>query len=261
MIREMDHFKVENLSISFGGLKAVNDISFKVEKNTIFSIIGPNGSGKTTIFNLINGVYQPDGGKILLDGENLVGYTPDRIARRGVARTFQNIELFSNATVIDNLLLGRHIHMKTGVFSGAFMWGRRSRAAKEEIRNIKIVEKIIDVFDLQVVRDQFVSGLPYGKRKLVELGRALALEPKILLLDEPSAGMNTEEKEDLHIWIKDIQEDYKVTILLIEHDMNMVMGISDRVLAMNQGEKIVEGTPQEVQRHPEVIKAYLGEAE
>jgi branched-chain amino acid transport system ATP-binding protein len=261
MIREMDHFKVENLSISFGGLKAVNDISFKVEKNTIFSVIGPNGSGKTTIFNLINGVYKPDGGKILLDGENLVGYTPDRIARRGVARTFQNIELFSNATVIDNLLLGRHIHMKTGVFSGAFMWGRRSRAAKEEIRNIKIVEKIIDVFDLQVVRDQFVSGLPYGKRKLVELGRALALEPKILLLDEPSAGMNTEEKEDLHIWIKDIQEDYKVTILLIEHDMNMVMGISDRVLAMNQGEKIVEGTPQEVQRHPEVIKAYLGEAE
>jgi branched-chain amino acid transport system ATP-binding protein len=257
----MDHFKVENLSISFGGLKAVNDISFKVEKNTIFSVIGPNGSGKTTIFNLINGVYKPDGGKILLDGENLVGYTPDRIARRGVARTFQNIELFSNATVIDNLLLGRHIHMKTGVFSGAFMWGRRSRAAKEEIRNIKIVEKIIDVFDLQVVRDQFVSGLPYGKRKLVELGRALALEPKILLLDEPSAGMNTEEKEDLHIWIKDIQEDYKVTILLIEHDMNMVMGISDRVLAMNQGEKIVEGTPQEVQRHPEVIKAYLGEAE
>ncbi|MGO8989020.1 MAG: ABC transporter ATP-binding protein [bacterium] len=261
MIQEIDHFKVENLSISFGGLKAVNDISFKVKKNTIFSVIGPNGSGKTTIFNLINGVYKPDGGKILLDGENLVGYTPDRIARRGVARTFQNIELFSNATVIDNLLLGRHIHMKTGVFSGAFMWGRRSRAAEEEIRNIKIVEKIIDVFDLQMVRDQFVSELPYGKRKLVELGRALALEPKILLLDEPSAGMNTEEKEDLHIWIKDIQEDYKVTILLIEHDMNMVMGISDRVLAMNQGEKIVEGTPQEVQRHPEVIKAYLGEAE
>jgi branched-chain amino acid transport system ATP-binding protein len=257
----MDHFKVENLSVNFGGLKAVKDISFRVEKNTIFSIIGPNGSGKTTIFNLINGVYKPDIGKILLDGENLVGYAPDRIARRGVARTFQNIELFSNATVIDNLLLGRHVHMKTGVFSGAFMWGRRSRAAKEEIRNIKIVEKIIDVFDLQVVRDQFVSGLPYGKRKLVELGRALALEPKILLLDEPSAGMNTEEKEDLHIWIKDIQEDYKVTILLIEHDMNMVMGISDRVLAMNQGEKIVEGTPQEVQRHPEVIKAYLGEAE
>ena len=257
----MDHFKVENLSISFGGLKAVKNINFKVNKNTIFSVIGPNGSGKTTIFNLINGVYKPDTGKILLDGENLVGYTPDRIARRGVARTFQNIELFSNATVVDNLLLGRHVHMKTGVFSGAFMWGRKSRAAKEEIRNIRFVEKIIDLFDLQLVRDEFVSALPYGKRKLVELGRALALEPKILLLDEPSAGMNTEEKEDLHIWIKDIQEDYKVTILLIEHDMNMVMGISDRVLAMNQGEKIIEGTPQEVQRHPEVIKAYLGETD
>jgi len=259
--KAMDHFKVENLSISFGGLKALKNISFKVNKNTIFSVIGPNGSGKTTIFNLINGVYKPDTGKILLDGENLVGYTPDRIARRGVARTFQNIELFSNATVVDNLLLGRHVHMKTGVFSGAFMWGRRSRAAKEEIRNIRFVEKIIDLFDLQLVRDEFVSALPYGKRKLVELGRALALEPKILLLDEPSAGMNTEEKEDLHIWIKDIQEDYKVTILLIEHDMNMVMGISDRVLAMNQGEKIIEGTPKEVQRHPEVIKAYLGETD
>jgi len=258
---ERDHLKVENLSISFGGLKAVNDISFQVEKNTIFSIIGPNGSGKTTIFNLISGVYVPDTGKVLLEGENLVGYTPDRIARRGVARTFQNIELFSQATVVANLLLGRHIHMKTGVFSGAFMWGRSSPAAKEEIRNIKIVEKIVDFLDLQTVRDQFVSNLPYGKRKLVELGRALALEPTVLLLDEPSAGMNTEEKEDFKIWIKDIQEDYKVTILLIEHDMNMIMGISDRILAMNQGDKIVEGTPQEVQGHPEVIRAYLGEAD
>jgi branched-chain amino acid transport system ATP-binding protein len=257
----MKHFKVENLSISFGGLKAVNDISFEVEKNTIFSIIGPNGSGKTTIFNLINGIYAPDTGKVLLEGENLVGYTPDRIARRGVARTFQNIELFSQATVIANLLLGRHIHMNTGVFSGAFMWGRSSPAAKEEIRNTEIVEKIVDFLDLQTVRDQFVSNLPYGKRKLVELGRALALEPKVLLLDEPSAGMNTEEKEDLRIWIRDIQEDYKVTILLIEHDMNMIMGISNRILAMNQGEKIVEGTPMEVQTHPDVIKAYLGEAD
>jgi branched-chain amino acid transport system ATP-binding protein len=258
---EMGHFSVENLGISFGGLKAVNDISFQVEKNTIFSIIGPNGSGKTTIFNLISGVYKPDSGSILLDGVNLVGRAPDHIARRGIARTFQNIELFSNATVRDNLLLGRHIHMKTGVFSGAFMWGRSSPAAQEEIRNIKMVEKIVDFLDLQIVRDQFVSNLPYGKRKLVELGRALALEPKVLLLDEPSAGMNTEEKEDLKVWIKDIQEDYKVTILLIEHDMNMIMGISDRILAMNQGEKIVEGTPQEVQRHPEVIRADLGEAE
>ncbi len=257
----MDHFRVENLSISFGGLKAVHDVSFQVEKNRIFSIIGPNGSGKTTIFNLISGIYRPDGGGVFLEGESLTGLSPDRVARRGVARTFQNIELFSNASVMDNLLLGRHIHMKTGVFSGAFLWGRRSPAAREEIRNREVVERIIDFLDLQSVRNLPVASLPYGKRKLVELGRALALEPRLLLLDEPSAGMNTEEKEDLNLWIRDIREDYGVTILLIEHDMNMIMGISDRILAVNQGQSIIEGTPQEVQSHPEVIRAYLGEAD
>jgi branched-chain amino acid transport system ATP-binding protein len=257
----MDHFRVDNLSISFGGLKAVHDVSFRVEKNRIFSIIGPNGSGKTTIFNLISGIYRPDGGGVFLEGESLTGLSPDRVARRGVARTFQNIELFSNASVMDNLLLGRHIHMKTGVFSGAFLWGRRSRAAREEIRNREVVERIIDFLDLQSVRSLPVASLPYGKRKLVELGRALALEPRLLLLDEPSAGMNTEEKEDLNLWIRDIREDYGVTILLIEHDMNMIMGISDRILAVNQGQAIIEGTPQEVQSHPEVIRAYLGEAD
>jgi branched-chain amino acid transport system ATP-binding protein len=257
----MDHFRLENLGISFGGLKAVNNVGFSVEKNSIFSIIGPNGSGKTTIFNMISGIYKPNSGRIVCEGKDLVGLTPDRIARRGVARTFQNIELFSNATVMDNLLLGRHIHMNTGVFTGAFLWGRRSKAAREEILNREIVERIIDFLDLQSVRDQYVANLPYGKRKLVELGRALALEPKILLLDEPSAGMNTEEKQDLNIWIKDIQTDYHVTILLIEHDMNMIMGISDRIFAMSQGEKIVEGPPKEVQSHPEVIRAYLGEGD
>ncbi|HPP81785.1 MAG TPA: ABC transporter ATP-binding protein, partial [Deltaproteobacteria bacterium] len=215
----MAHVRVENLSISFGGIKAVDDVSFEVEDNTIFSIIGPNGSGKTTIFNMISGIYRPDSGRVTLDGEDLVGKRPDKIAKKGIARTFQNIQLFTNATVMDNIMLGRHIHMKTGVLGGAFMWGRSSPTAKEEVKNREIVEHIIDFLDLQSVRDQFVGNLPYGKRKLVELGRALALEPKVLLLDEPSAGMNTEEKDDLRIWIKDIQEDYRVTILLIEHDM------------------------------------------
>ena len=257
----MPHFKIENLSISFGGIKAVECVSFEVQHNKIFSIIGPNGSGKTTIFNMISGIYKPDSGKIFLEDENLVGYRPDNIARKGIARTFQNIQLFGNASVMDNLMLGRHIHMNTGIMDGAFMWGKHSSAAKEEVKNREIIEHIVDFLDLQSVRDQFVSSLPYGKRKLVELGRALAIEPKVLLLDEPSAGMNTEEKDDLKIWIKDIQEDYQVTILLIEHDMNMVMGISDRILAISQGVKITEGTPQEVQKHPDVIAAYLGAEE
>jgi branched-chain amino acid transport system ATP-binding protein len=257
----MSYFSVNNLSISFGGLKAVNNISFSVEKNEIFSIIGPNGSGKTTIFNLISGIYNPDEGAVIMESENLVGKTPDRIAQRGIARTFQNIELFANATVMDNLMLGRHIHMKTGIFGGALMFGKRSRAAREEVAHRERVEQIVDFLELQSVRDHFVGSLAYGKRKLVEVGRALALEPKVMLLDEPSAGMNTEEKDDLNIWIKDIREDYQVTILLIEHDMNMIMGISDRVFAMQHGQKIVLGTPQEVQKHPEVVKAYLGEEE
>jgi len=207
------------------------------------------------------GIYKPDSGTVVMEGENMVGKTPDKIAKKGIARTFQNIELFANATVMDNLMLGRHIHMNTGIFGGAFMFSKFSPAAREELEHREKVEKIIDFLELQSVRDHFVGSLAYGKRKLIEVGRALALEPKVMLLDEPSAGMNTEEKDDLTIWIKDIREDFQMTILLIEHDMNMIMGISDRVFAMQQGQKIVLGTPQEVQKNKEVIKAYLGEEE
>ncbi len=254
-------FSVKSLTMSFGGLMAVDNVNFEVKQGTIFSIIGPNGAGKTTIFNCISGLYVPDSGQILYQGENVTGLKPHRIAKKGIARTFQNIELFSRMTTMENLMLGRHIHMKTGPWSGATFHRRGSKAAREEIQHRERVEQIIDLLDLQSARDQFVGALPYGTQKLVELGRALALEPKLLLLDEPSAGMNSEEKQDLIFWVKDIQDELGVTILLIEHDMKMVMDISDRVLAINFGKPITEGVPEEVQRHPEVLKAYLGEDE
>jgi len=252
-------FSVDHLSISFGGLKAVHGVFFKVEKGSIFTIIGPNGAGKTTIFNCISGLYKPDSGKISFKDEDITGLKPHSIARKGIARTFQNIELFSRMTVMENLMLGRHIHMKTGIWSGATFFRRGSGAAREEIEHRERVEHIIDLLDLQSARNQFVGGLPYGTQKLIELGRALALEPEMLLLDEPSAGMNSEEKQDLIFWIKDIQDELGVTILLIEHDMKMVMDISDRILAVNFGKPITDGAPSEVQAHPEVLKAYLGE--
>jgi branched-chain amino acid transport system ATP-binding protein len=252
-------FSIENLTISFGGLRAVDKVNINIEPGVIFSIIGPNGAGKTTIFNCISGLYKPDKGAIFFKGENIVGLKPHRIAKKGIARTFQNIELFSRMTVMENLMLGRHIHMKTGIWTGATFYRRGSRAAREEIKHRGRVENIIDLLDLQAARNQFVGGLPYGTQKLVELGRALALEPALLLLDEPSAGMNSEEKQDLIFWVKDIQDELGVTILLIEHDMKMVMDISDTILAINFGKPITEGRPEEVQKHPEVLKAYLGE--
>ncbi len=254
-------FSVDSLTISFGGLVAVDRVTFKVEPGSIFSIIGPNGAGKTTIFNCISGLYKPDAGAVFFKGEDIIGLKPHRVTQKGIARTFQNIELFSRMTVMENLMLGRHIHMKTGLWSGATFFRRGSKAAKEEIEHRERVEKIIDLLDLQAARNQFVGALPYGTQKLVELGRALALEPELLLLDEPSAGMNSEEKQDLIFWIKDIQDELGVTILLIEHDMKMVMDISDRVLAINFGKAITEDVPEGVQKHPEVLKAYLGEDE
>ena len=254
-------FFVDRLTISFGGLRAVDRVSFNVKPGTIFSIIGPNGAGKTTIFNCVSGLYKPDAGAIIFKGEDIIGLKPHKVAQKGIARTFQNIELFSRMTVMENLMLGRHIHMKTGVWTGATFYRRGSKAAKEEIEHRGRVEKIIDLLDLQAARNQFVGALPYGTQKLVELGRALALEPELLLLDEPSAGMNSEEKQDLIFWIKDIQDELGVTILLIEHDMKMVMDISDRILAINFGKPITEDIPDVVQNHPEVLKAYLGEDE
>ena len=258
---ENKFFFVDQLTVSFGGLRAVDRVSFNVKPRTIFSIIGPNGAGKTTIFNCVSGLYKPDEGAIIFKGEEITGLKPHKIAQKGIARTFQNIELFSRMTVMENLMLGRHIHMKTGIWSGATFYRRGSKAAKEEIEHRARVEKIIDLLDLQSARNQFVGALPYGTQKLVELGRALALEPELLLLDEPSAGMNSEEKQDLIFWIKDIQDELGVTILLIEHDMKMVMDISDRVLAINFGKPITEDIPDGVQKHPEVLKAYLGEDE
>ena len=239
----------------------MSNVGFTVEEREIFSIIGPNGAGKTTIFNCISGIYRPDLGRIAFAGRNITRFKPHRVAAQGIARTFQNIELFSHMTTMDNLMLGRHLHMKTGVWAGATMLWRGSPAAREEIRHRERVEAIIDFLDLQSARNNLVVNLPYGTQKLVELARALAVEPKVLLLDEPSAGMNLEEKGDLMFWIRDIRDIWGVTVLLVEHDMNLVMDISDRVMALNYGQVIAVGSPETVQSHPEVLKAYLGEDE
>ncbi len=253
--------KVENLTKHFGGILALDHLSFEVQEGEIYSIIGPNGAGKTTLFNCISGLYRPDEGSIVFDGQELIGLKPHRIAEMGIARTFQNIELFSNMTTMDNLMLGRHIHMRSGVWHSLFLPWRKSLTAREEVAHRARIEEIIDFLDLQSARNQLVKSLPYGRQKLVELGRALALEPKLLLLDEPSAGMNTEERQDLFFWLQDIKEDLGITIVMIEHNMQMVMDVSDRILAIDFGKKLAEGPPEEVANHPDVIKAYLGEDE
>ena len=245
----------KNLSVRFGGVLAVNNVSFDVRRGEVFTLIGPNGAGKTTVFNLISRIYTPTTGSIEFEGKVLTQQPPHQIASLGIARTFQNIELFEHATVLQNMLIGRHTHRSTSVWSDMFFTGRARRA---EIEARKKTERIIDFLDLQHYRDSMVAGLPYGVRKVVELARALCTEPKLLLLDEPSSGLNVEETEDMAFWIQDIKNDLGITVLMVEHDMTLVSKVSDRVLAMNQGEVLAMGTPREVQNHPGVIEAYLG---
>ncbi len=244
-----------NLSVRFGGVLAVNNVSFDVRRGEVFTLIGPNGAGKTTVFNLISRIYQPTQGSIDFEGKRLTDQPPYRIAGLGIARTFQNIELFEHASVLHNLLIGRHTHHRSGLFS-EMLFTKKVRAA--EIQAREKVEQVIELLDLQHYRDSMVAGLPYGVRKVVELARALCTEPKLLLLDEPSSGLNVEETEDMAFWIQDIQHELGITVLMVEHDMTLVSKVSDRVLAMNQGEVLAMGSPREVQSHPGVVEAYLG---
>ena len=245
---------VDSISLRFGGVMALADVSFTVERGELFAIIGPNGAGKTSIFNCLNGVYRPTG-SIHLDGQRVTGRSPVDTARMGIARTFQNLGLFSHLTVLENVLLGRHHLMKTGFLAGALWVGP---AKREELAERKHCEDIIELMELEPYRFQPVALLPYGVRKRVEVARALAMQPRLLLLDEPAAGMNLEETEDMARYIREINEELRVTMLLVEHDMHMVMDLAHRVMAMDFGRVLAIGTPEEVQGNPDVVRAYLG---
>ena len=248
-------FKADELVINFGGIRAVDGVSFAVEQGQVFTIIGPNGACKTTIFNLVSRIYDPTEGRLIFRGEDITRVAPHGIAKRGIARTFQNIELFEHATVLQNLLLGRHVHRRSRL-AEELLFLPRARAL--EIEHREAAEKVIDFLDLQVYRDSLIVNLPYGVRKVVEVARALCTEPTLLLLDEPSSGLNVEETEGMAFWIQDIKNLLGITVLMVEHDMSLVTAVSDRVLALNYGRPIALGTAREVQEHHEVVKAYLG---
>jgi branched-chain amino acid transport system ATP-binding protein len=254
-VNEASLFAARDLSITFGGIRAVDGVTFNVREGEIFAIVGPNGAGKSTIFNLISRIYEPTGGQLTFAGEDITRVPPHTIAGRGIARTFQNIELFEHATVLENLLIGRHCRARPNVFA-ELLFTRRVR--REELRHREAVEEVIDFLDLANYRDQRISGLPYGVRKVVELARALCASPRLLLLDEPASGLNREETEEVAFWIDDIKNDLGITVIMIEHDMSLVSAVCDRVLALNNGRTLALGTPQEVQSNNAVIEAYLG---